>query len=273
MIQSVSVPSLQHHKSKDKERNHINVINNSSVPKSKLSNTMNNNVSDRKQMPSSFIRDICFASVEREKNTSIDDNDGLSMILAERRRVELQIATRNKFIKGDKVILNALKSAERNLQQLIMENDRLKDKNAKNNQHINHLKRQRDQWRVKFRKEAINRGALFDLSSTKAILQKEAIGARQLAVHATKTSKTMIDAVEFKWKNHKEKLSRQIEEYRLRNHAQLLWNAQKIAEKGREGCEVSTILICTIHIISIAKCTTKHFWSLVSSYFFYILNT
>ena len=46
MIQSVSVPSLQHHKSRDKERNHINVINNSSVPKSKLSNTMNNNVSD-----------------------------------------------------------------------------------------------------------------------------------------------------------------------------------------------------------------------------------
>jgi hypothetical protein len=236
MIKSVSVPVLQKRSGVD---NKISRLPNTEIA--------TNNVDDKQninhEIPSSFIRDVCFASVERDKHTTIKLNDGLSNILAERRRIELKIATRNKFIKGDKVILNALKSAETNLHQLMMENDRLKNKNTKNNQHISHLKIQRDQWRLKFRKEAINRGALFDLSSTKRILQKETTDARQLAVQATKTSKAMIDAVQFKWKNHKAKLTREIEEYRLRNHAQLLWNAQKIAEKGREGCEVCIITL------------------------------
>ena len=109
-------------------------------------------------IPSAFVRDVCFASVDRDKNTALNDGDGLSKLLAQRRRVELEIASRNKYIKGDKDILDAINSASTHLQQLMMENQRLQDKNSKNNEHINYLKKERDQWRSKFRKEAINRG-------------------------------------------------------------------------------------------------------------------
>ena len=104
---------------------------------------------------------------------------------------------------------------------------------------INYLKKERDQWRSKFRKEAINRGTLYDLRATKQILQRETIDARSLAVNATKASRKMLDAVEHNWIRHKKAMSREIEEYRMRHHAQLLWSAEKIAEAGREGCEVS----------------------------------
>ena len=94
-------------------------------------------------IPSAFVRDVCFASVDRDKNTALNDGDGLSKLLAQRRRVELEIASRNKYIKGDKDILDAINSASTHLQQLMMENQRLQDKNSKNNEHINYLKKER----------------------------------------------------------------------------------------------------------------------------------
>ena len=193
-------------------------------------------------IPSAFVRDVCFASVDRDKNTALNDGDGLSKLLAQRRRVELEIASRNKYIKGDKDILDAINSASTHLQQLIMENQRLQDKNSKNNEHINYLKKERDQWRSKFRKEAINRGTLYDLRATKQILQRETIDARSLVVNATKASRKMLDAVEHNWIRHKKAMSREIEEYRMRHHAQLLWSAEKIAEAGREDRAIHTFM-------------------------------
>ena len=163
---------------------------------------------------------------------ALNDGDGLSKLLAQRRRVELEIASRNKYIKGDKDILDAINSASTHLQQLIMENQRLKDKNSKNNQHINHLKKERDQWRSKFRKEAINRGTLYDLRLRNKYCKRN-IDARSLAVNATKAPVTS-DAVE-QLIRHKKAMSREIEEYRMRTCATTL-SAEKIASE-REGAK------------------------------------
>lgn len=74
MIKSASVPVLEKRSNTD---------NKSAIRNANEKQNMNH------ETPSSFIRDICFASVERDKHTAIKANDGLSNVLAERRRIEL----------------------------------------------------------------------------------------------------------------------------------------------------------------------------------------
>ena len=183
--------------------------------------------------PNEFISHVVKCSVERDKK-SVANNPGLAKILAVRRMTDLKIAMRNKYIKGDLEVKNALDIASNHLTQTALENKSLQEKLKQWSMKITELKKERDHWKANFKREAVHRAELIDLRHGKERLDAEIIAARKMAEQAARTSKDLMDTVEVKWQAHHAKIMSQSNDMRLRARGEMMW---KVDVSTLQGCE------------------------------------